>query len=280
MKLRTFYTFVALVGLYFLLESKAGGPATQQNLRVTGAPGEGTCGDMNCHTAGSFQPTVSMSLFDGGNLAIKYEPGKTYTLKIINSPISGSPVSYGFQAVALNASNAQAGAWSNGALPASTQTKTIGGKSYIEHSEPHPTGVFELPWVAPAAGTGAITFYAASVATNNNLQVTGDGMAKNTLVIQESGVSSTSEASQELATLEVRPNPVADMLNLRITSLVSGPHKIHIYDPTGAMLKTQPVYVQQGQTETSVAVGELAPGLYIVQLCGEGHMAAVQMLKR
>lgn len=278
MKLRTFYTFAGLIGLYFLLESKAGGPATQQNLRVTGAPSEGTCANTGCHTAGSFQPTVSMSLFDGGNLAIKYEPGKTYTLKIINSPISGSPVSYGFQAVALNATNAQAGAW--GTAPASTQTKTISGKSYIEHIEPHPTGVFELPWVAPAAGTGAITFYAASVAANNNLQVSGDGMAKNSLVIQESGVSSTSEASLELATLEVRPNPVADMLNLRITSLVAGPHKIHIYDPTGAMLKTQPVYVQQGQTEANVAVGELAPGLYLVQLCGEGHMAAVQMLKR
>ena len=31
--------------------------------------------------------------------------------------------------------------------------------------------------------------------------------------------------------------------------------------------------------EEQVPVGELAPGLYLVQLCGDGHMAAVQMLK-
>ena len=72
MKFKNIYTIAGLLGLFFLLQSKAGGPATQQNLRVTGAPGEGTCANTSCHTSGAFGPLVSMSLFDGGNLTIKY----------------------------------------------------------------------------------------------------------------------------------------------------------------------------------------------------------------
>jgi hypothetical protein len=277
MKFKNIYTVAGILALYLLLQGKAGGPATQQNLRVTGAPTEGTCSQANCHIGTAFQPTLSMSLFDGSNLAIKYEAGKTYTLKIINSPINGTPEVYGFQTVALNASNAQAGAW--GSLPATMAKKTLAGKSYAEHSAPATNGVFEVPWVAPAAGTGAVTFYAASIAGNGNNQATGDGMAKNSLVIQESGVSSTAEKQADFANFEVVHNPVNEVLNLRITSLVAGPHSIQIYSATGARLKTAPVMLQAGQTTANVPVGELAPGLYLVQLCGEGHAAAIQMLK-
>ncbi len=278
MKFRNLYTVAGIIGLFVLLQSRAGGPATQGNLRVSGAPGDGTCANSTCHTAGSFQPLVSMSLFDGNNLTIKYEPGKTYTLKIINSPISGAPARYGFQAVTLNATNAQAGDW--GTSPAGMTQKTISGRKYIEHSAPATTGVFEVPWVAPAAGTGNVTFYAASVAANNNSQVSGDGSASNTLTIQElGGVSSTDEQGQDFATLEVMPNPVADMLNLRITSRLAGDHKIRVFSANGALLKSAPVSLQPGQNTASIPVGELTPGIYLVQVLGEGGMAAVQMLK-
>lgn len=278
MKFKNIYKVAGIIALYILLQSKKGGPATEGNLRVTGAPGDGTCANPNCHVDGSFEPTVSMSLFDGGNLAIKYDPGKTYTLKIINSPISGMPARYGFQAVALSATNAQAGEW--GTTPMGMAQKTVSARKYIEHSAPATTGVFEVPWVAPAAGTGNVTFYAASIAANNNVHPSGDGMAKNSLVIQESGVSSTDEPGQDFATLEVMPNPVADLLNLRITSRLSGDHKIRVFSANGAILKTEAVSLQPGQNLASVPVGELAPGIYLVQLCGDGHAAAVQMLKQ
>ena len=278
MKFKNIYKVAGILGLYILLQSRAGGPATQQNLQVTGAPGNGTCANTGCHTDGAFEPTLSMSLFDGANLAIKYDPGKAYTLKIINSPISGMPTRYGFQALALNASNAQCGDW--GTTPVGMATKTLGGKKYIEHSAPATTGVFEVPWIAPVAGTGAVTFYSASIAANNNVQPSGDGMTNNSLVIQESGTSNTNDPGRDLANMEVMPNPVADMLNLRITSRLAGEHKINIFSANGAMLKMEPISLQVGQNTANVPVGELAPGLYLVQLCGDGHMTAMQMLKR
>jgi hypothetical protein len=279
MKFKNIYKIAGLIGLCILLQSKKNGPATALNLQVTGAPGEGTCANSNCHTSGAFNPTLSMSMFDGANLAIKYEPGKTYTLKITNSPISGMPARYGFQAVSLSSANNQAGEW--GTTPTGMAQKTVSGRKYIEHSEPAVNGVFELPWVAPAAGTGDVTFYAASIAANNNNQTSGDGTKANTLVIQElGGTSSTDEPGQDFANLEVMPNPVDDMLNLRITSRQAGSHKINIFSATGALLKNAPVNLQAGQTLTSIPVSELAPGLYFVQLCGDGHMTGVQMLKK
>lgn len=278
MKFKNIYKVAGLIGLYIFLQSRAGGPASEASLQVTGAPGNGTCANTGCHTAGSFNPTVSMSLFDGANLAIKYDPGKTYTLRITISAISGSPARYGFQAVALDASNAQAGDW--GTPPAGIGVKTLGGKKYIEHNAPTTASLIELPWVAPAAGTGSVTFYAGGLAANNNSNVTGDGNANGSLVITENGTSNADAPSEQFAQVTVMPNPVADMLNLNITSRLAGNHKVRIFSANGNLVKTQGVNLQAGQNTEQVPVGELAPGLYLVQICGDGHMAAVQMLKR
>jgi Secretion system C-terminal sorting domain/Reeler domain len=278
MKFKNIYTVAAILGLFILLQSRSGGPATQGNLRVTGAPTEGTCANSTCHTAGSFDPSLSIELLDGANIVTKYDPGKTYTLRITTTAGNGNPARYGFQAVSLNASNAQAGDW--GTPPMGMQVKAISSKKYIEHNAPRNTGQVDLPWVAPAAGTGLVTFYSASIASNNNTQTSGDGMANNKLEVEENTTSSITELGKELAKIEVMPNPVADMLNLRITSRLAGSHKIRIFDANGSVVKMEATNLQVGQNTASVPVGELTPGIYLVQLCGDGHMAAVQMLKQ
>ncbi len=277
MKFKNIYTVAAVIGLFVLLQSRSGGPATQANLRVTGAPNEGTCGNNTCHTAGAFDPSVTIELLEGDDLVAKYEPGKTYTLRITNTPGTSSPAGFGFQAVSLTASNAQAGDW--GTTPFSIITKTIANKKYIEHSAPQTTGVFEMPWVAPIAATGKVTFYASSLAANNNSQTSGDGSASGSLEVEENTTSSTSELGKEIAKVEVLPNPVSDVLNLQITSRSAGYHKLRIFDAAGNIVKTAPADLQVGRNTANVPVGELAPGLYLVQLCGDGHMAAVQMVK-
>lgn len=159
-------------------------------------------------------------------------------------------------------------------------TKTISSRKYIEHNAPKATGEFEIPWIAPAAGTGQVTFYSSSIAANNNSQTTGDGAAVNKVDIAENTTSSISELGKDLASMDVMPNPVADMLNLRITSRLAGAHKIRIFDAAGNVVKVDAANLQIGQNTASVPVGELAPGIYLIQLCGDGHMAAVQMLKQ
>lgn len=286
MKIKNIYKIAGILLLYIVLQSRAAGPGSAQNLQVTGAPGStgiaggqpGTCANIGCHTEGAFSPTLSMSLFEGTNLVAKYEPGKAYTLKITNSPIQGIPDRYGFQAVALTATNTQAGDW--GPPGQGNHVTTISNRKYIEHSAPKTTGIFELPWIAPAAGTGTVKFYAASIASNNNNNVEGDGTTKNSLEITESGVNSTNTANRDFASMKLTPNPVDANMYLQINSVKAGNHQLRIVDMAGAVLKTSDVSLQAGENQVSLPVAELASGLYLVQLCGDGHMAAVQMLKK
>lgn len=281
MKFKKVYKIAALLVLYVVLQSRSGGPGSVQNLQVTGAPGStgnaGTCGNTGCHAGGSFNPALSIQLLDGANPVVKYEPGKSYTLRVTNTPGSGTPPRFGFQAVALNAANAQTGDW--GAPGAGKQVVTLSSRKYIEHSAPASTGTFEMPWIAPASGAGTVTFYSASTAANNNGAASGDAVASTSLAVEEGAINNTSTLQKEYASLLVLPNPVNDMLNLQITSRTAGNHKIRIIDVNGAVLKEAPASLQVGVNRAEIPVSDLTPGLYIVQLCGDEHMAAVQMLK-
>lgn len=283
MKIKNIYKIGFLLVLSLALQSRKNGPATVQNLQVTGAPGStgsmGTCANSGCHVGGNFNTTISMSVLEeGGTITDKYEPGKTYTLKITTTANSGMPGSYGFQAVALNAANAQAGDW--GTLPSGIKSKTLSNRNYAEHSLPSSGSTFEVPWVAPAAGTGMVTFYTATVASNDNDNVGGDSVAKNMLSLQEKATSGTSSLDREQASMKVLPNPVSESLRLEITSRKAGNHHLRFVDINGAMVKELAVSIQIGVNTMIYNVDDLTPGLYVIQLCGEGHLAATQMLKR
>ncbi|HFA51598.1 MAG TPA: T9SS type A sorting domain-containing protein [Bacteroidetes bacterium] len=283
MKFKNIYKFIGLMVLFITLQSRSGGPGiSPQALQVTGAPGStgsvGTCGNNGCHTAGAFSPSLSIQLLDGTDAVTAYQPGKTYTVKIVNTPGNGTPARYGFQAVTLDGNDAQAGAWEP--LSGALHTVELSNRSYAEHSAPSPNGTFELEWTAPAAGTGNVTVYAASLASNNNGNTAGDGVASSTLALTESQTSSTSAADEKIASLKVLPNPVGDRLNLEISSLLSGNFRIRIMDVKGQEVSYTPVDVQAGQQLKSVDVAALPPGMYVVQLCGNEHLAAVQMMKK
>lgn len=285
MKIKKIYKIAFILILYVVLQSRSGGPGAVQNLQVTGAPGStgmaagqpGTCANSGCHNGGSFNPSLSVQLLEAGNPVTSYEPGKTYTLKVVTTPGTGSPARYGFQALSLNEANEQAGEW--GALSGSMQQINMNNRDYIEHSAPSVSNIFEIPWVAPSAGAGAVTFYSASVAANGNGGTSGDAVASSSLTIEEDAFNNTFNLQKQYANIRVLPNPVRDLLNLQITSRMTGNHKIRIMDVAGNMLKELPVAVQIGINKTEIGVSDLLPGYYIVQLCGEAQLAATPMLK-
>ena len=284
MKLSNVYKLFILALLYVGLQSRSTGPATSnQMLEVTGAPGStnappGTCANTGCHNPVNFDPSASIQLLDGSNVVTEYEPGKAYTLRISIVPGNGTPARYGFQAVALNGSDNQAGSW--GTLGSGQQVAVLSNRDYLEHSLPSSENIFESEWVAPAVGTGDVTFYAAGVAANGAGGSTGDGVANTTLDVTESPINSTADANGGIASFDIFPNPVADVLNLQINSRINGDFKLRIMDVTGKVTSQTAISLQNGQQVTNVPVGNLNPGLYVVQLCGEDHLAAVQMLKK
>ncbi len=281
MKIKNVFQLFALLVLFVTLQSRSTGPGSTQGLEVTGAPGStgttGTCANAGCHASGAFDPSLSIKLLDGGNTVTTYQTGKTYMLRVSLSAGNGTPERYGFQALALNGSNAQAGEW--GELGSGKKKVTLSNRSYAEHSTPSVGSVFEIEWEAPAAGTGDVTFYSAGIASNNSSTSAGDGTANNTLVVEEDPLNSISSQTGEQASLKVLPNPVHETLNLQINSLVAGQFSVRIMDAMGRVVSQTPANVLVGEQVATVGVGHLAPGVYIVQLCGEGHLGAVQMVK-
>lgn len=282
MKIRNVYKIAALFVVYVLFQSRSGGPGAVANLQVTGAPGStgsnGTCANAGCHTAGAFDPSLSIELLDGTNTVTEYMPGKTYTLRITNTPGTGTPAEYGFQAVALNSDNNQAGDW--GDIGSGKHTLTLSGRKYVEHSAPSPNNSFEMEWVAPEAGTGEVTFYSASAAVNGNNSNSGDGVANTAFTVAESNVSAAHDQLKPLAGMRLMHNPIInDEIRLQIESLQNGEFQLQLMDLSGNLLQKEQLTLTAGLQEHVIPVSTLASGIYIAQLSGHGTVQAIRVVK-
>lgn len=173
-----------LAFLAFVFSSSSGGRASAAGSGNTGAPGESTtC--VTCHGGGNFNVGLSINIYNQGTITpiTTYSPGQTYSMEVTISN-SGLPGGFGFQMVALNASNSNAGSWLS---PSSnTQIATLGnGRSYAEHNGISGTNTFMVDWTAPTTGTGSVTFYSAGNAVNGTGSTAGDGAATSSLMITE-----------------------------------------------------------------------------------------------
>lgn len=161
----------------------SGGPFTTVRQDRAGSPiSNGACSA--CHGGGSFNASVTLSVFDGLNQpATTYTAGDMYTVSV---RVSGAGAgAYGMQMVGLDASNAQAGSLSSPSSSATVTTSTA-GIDYFEHSSPVVPGMgdvavgFETTWT-PGQATGIVTFYASGLAANFNGGTSGDEVATATL---------------------------------------------------------------------------------------------------
>ncbi len=170
-KLNTVYLlFVILLVAYFQL-SNSGNP----NNGHTGAPPTGnTCSNSagGCHSGPTGLGTV---IIDG--LPSTVTPNTTYPISVIVERTNPDRVLGGFQLVAQQSNNNNAGELDN---PGPSSTVTLaGGKYYFEHSPAAMFGgntiTYTADWTAPAsAANGPITFYACAVLANGNGSTSGD----------------------------------------------------------------------------------------------------------
>ncbi|MBK9255203.1 MAG: T9SS type A sorting domain-containing protein [Saprospiraceae bacterium] len=165
--------FTVIVSFIFGLANSGSHP-TSGNSGYTGAPGDSVCS--SCHSPNN-------SAIDG-NVTINGLPSTlmtntTYTITVTVANPNGAAQRSGFQMLALNGSNGNAGSMSNNS--SNTQIKTVGGKNYFGHSPASNfpasnTLSFTVNWTSPAV-TGAvpeIKFYASAVIANGNGSTSGD----------------------------------------------------------------------------------------------------------
>lgn len=170
----TTFTSLLLLACTILFTSYQDGPGTSGGAYI-GAPGElgTTCG--TCHkNPGSYGFVfIDIKMLRPNGTAVNaYIPGNSYDIVItVNSEV-GTPAGYGFQAVALDNANNNAGTFAS--ENANIDIETINNRLYAEHNTPSPTNVFTVRWQAPSASSGTVTFYASGNAVNGDGTRTGD----------------------------------------------------------------------------------------------------------
>jgi hypothetical protein len=154
---------------------------------LTGAPFDQPFTCSACHGGGIFSPTISAELLDLSNVPVtSYTASTNYTLRISILPTIGSPL-YGFQTTCVQtSSNNNLNNWGT-LLPSYANVLIASGRNYVEHNTILSNGIIEIPWTAPAASYGSVSFYSIGNTVDATGSSAGDSpTSTNILTIGES----------------------------------------------------------------------------------------------
>lgn len=222
----------------------------------TGSPLDGaTCTQCHGGTATMQAGWISSNIPVSG-----YVPGQSYTITATATHTGASL--FGFELTAESASSGKVG----GLIATNTsENQLLGNGNAITHTAAGTAASgnsrsWTFDWMAPSAGTGDVTFYAAFNAANGNGTSSGDVIYTSTLGVQES--VGTGIAMFKPLSRNIYPNPASDVLHLEgfpVNAL------IRLYSQDGRMVRESAL--QEGNT--SLNINELRPGLYFLQEVGK-----------
>jgi hypothetical protein len=262
MRKSVLFTLIAS-GLIIFLGSFGGGKGKYPSgapAGYTGSPFDGKdCSDAACHGGTS---TAVTGWITSNVPAQGYTPGSSYTITVTVTGNSGDNKGFEISPQALDGSLV-------GTLTPGTGTKFAGSNpKYVTHSSAvsSATATWNITWVAPAVGVGAVTFYGAFVASFPNVY-------HSTLVIPENnvGIAELKEAVRIL----VYPNPAAGRMNVSYTLLHPEHVTLCLYDLTGNKVLT---LMEEDQaagkiTQTFDLKGEVRQGIYFVKFSSNSGSA-------
>jgi hypothetical protein len=228
----------------------------------TGAPGDGVCTD--CHT-GTVQSGIGMNsliISDQNGPVTSYTPGMDYEVTI---SMNTSNAKNGFEIVALNSSNEQAG---NTYIMdgATTQSIDIGNRTHITHQfDGNSLNSWIFGWTAPLTNEGMITFYLATNLTNGNMG--GDGDVIYTSQHNIGSTASIQEASEQFG-LEAIYNKIYSSIQINLKTKEFGEVAVNLVDLNGkSVLFERLGKVKSGDHSWKLKLEEHFPkGLYVLHV--------------
>ncbi len=211
MKIKHFSLILSLAAVVlfsgYALMYPGGAPAA-----VTGSPGDGAnCAKCHGGTATATPGLITSNIPAGGYIA-----GQTYQVTATNT-ITGSG-KYGFEVSPQNAAGTQLGT-----LVAGSGSKIVsGGTKYITQSNANSTtNTWTFSWIAPAAGTGPVTFYGA-MARNYPGPVTLSSLTvqeMNTTGIKEYAAAVVINAGESRGSIIVALNTISEQAKVSVFDL-------------------------------------------------------------
>jgi hypothetical protein len=236
----------------------------------TGSPGENACNQ--CHSTNALNS-------GGGSVSISspnmpgwlYFPGTTYTIEVKVKKTGLGKFGFGFEA--LLASGANGGLIQTANSPnAKILSANVGGNSRTNavHKQPNHLGqdslTFTFEWIAPTAGSGNVTFYAAGNASNNANNSSGDFIyTANQIVTEALTTNIDSEIKKNNVT--VFPNPTSKFISLTMPeSLTEANTLVQIYDIKGQLAYLENLLISTSGGTFSLDLEFLDEGVYFIHL--------------
>lgn len=241
---------------------------------ASGAPGETTCNDTDCHNSFAVNSgTGSISISSPNLTDWAYVPGTTYTISVTVEQSAINLFGLCFEALKPNGDNA-------GTLHAGTGTqiknKTIGGfqRKSITHNDntgaSANTHTFTFTWDAPTTDIGDITFYVAGLAANDNGNEIGDRVYSTSQVVTASSVGLNEIISRGLEK-NLYPNPAIDQIHFTLSDFTTKPDEVRIVSLNGAtvaILRSND-FMTEGN-RVALPISQLAAGTYTLYFTANG----------
>jgi hypothetical protein len=277
MKRKVITVFFGTITLVLLTSGTKDIASSGAPIGSTGAPGELTCGKAGCHTGIDNVNNINtgtglLSITSEQNIT-NYVPGEIYTLTVALQEAGVNR--FGFSLSVLDANNNKAGTL---LVTDSLRTQIFEGglqftgRQYMTYrmvgTNPYQPGkgLWTFKWKAPDHDLGNITFYAAGISANNDATDKGDLVYTQSLVskYQPVGIRSNEKGNFSFT---VFPNPVTDILNIKMNHVNHDHLSFKLYDIQGKFISD----LKNSQTSISnetitFQMSNFEPGIYLLKI--------------
>lgn len=258
----TVFGWILLAGFFILftagIKYTGGSPGAR-----TGSPGDNSMSCTQCHsgTALNSEDWITSNIPASG-----YVPGQTYTITLNATHESQK---FGFEATVESVGGMKTGQLliTNG-----NETKLVNNDNAVTHTSGGTVGnngrTWNFDWVAPAEGSGMVTFYAAVNASNSNSGTSGDVIYLTQMTAEEVNTGLYEIFHPEVT---VYPVPAVDYVNIDITN-PGAVISINLFSATGALISQETIDAVGKLSHTErILTGHLEPGYYFVDIQMDGN---------
>jgi hypothetical protein len=232
--------------------------STGKNGLFAGAPGDANCTQCHGGTAQSGSSVNTLTIASGITPVSSYIAGSTYNVALT---MSGNPLRTGFQAVAMNSSNAMVGTI---AAVSGTQILTPGR---VTHTSSTPVN-WVWTWTAPGTDVGDVTFYVATLSGQGATNQTGGDIVYLSQTVLASPSANLLEKLSDKYNFTAGYSSSSNSVVMDFNSLVSGEMYFNLVDMNGRSVFTYgPGQSVIGKNSEKIVLPEdLKNGMYVVNM--------------
>jgi hypothetical protein len=132
-------------------------------------------------------------------------------------------------------------------------------------------------WQAPPAGAGTVTMWTTMLLANNDVSPLGD-KANNYITFFSQNPLAVDEISP-LTTINIFPNPVRNIMHLRITDAEKGSYNLIAYNLSGQVILRKVVEIMQPDVSLDIDLGSAVQGNYQLEVLKEGKRRVIPFVK-